>query len=64
MSRSYRRPYWKSEGSAKKFFKTYANRVARRHWWNIKGLRSRLMYTYDISDWCWYCPDDPKARRK
>jgi hypothetical protein len=64
MSRSYRKPFITSKGEARKFFKTYANRVARRHWWNARGIRSRLMYKYDISDWRWYWPDDERAKRK
>lgn len=63
MSRSYRKPYIKAEGKAKRFFKTYANRVARRHWWNTRGIRSRLMYTWDISDWRWHS-NNPKDARK
>jgi len=64
LSRSYRQPYITSEGKARKFFKTYANRVARRHWWNTRGIRSRLMYKYDIDEFGWYAPDDEKAKRK
>jgi len=63
LSRSYRQPYCNSEGKARKWFKTYANRVARRHWWNARGLRSRLMYKYDIDDFGWYW-DTPENRRK
>jgi hypothetical protein len=63
MSRSYREPYCTSEGSKRKWFKTYANRVARRHRWNIEGLRRRLMYKWSIDDFGCYW-DTPENRRK
>lgn len=67
MSRSYREPYYTDtgwHGKRRKYFKKLANRVARRHWWNITGIYKRLMLTYDISDYSFYCPKDEKAYRK
>jgi hypothetical protein len=61
MSRSFRKPYIRG---IDKWFKKYANRVARRRNWNTEGLRMRKMLSYDISDYCFYRPDDKKAYRK
>jgi len=67
MSRSYKAPWFtdSTHGSLRrKYFKRYSNKRARKRKLPNGNKYRRNGLTYDICDYRFYCPDDPKARRK
>lgn len=74
MSRSYRRPYFKDAAHWRKKLHSRAfRRMCRQHireWaqnrYGDLDFKHRYQITnpYDICDWSWYAPENPKAYRK
>lgn len=76
MSRSYRKPWWVDGARHPKTKHENKKDASRRHRHGEKQEleargeeyqpRPSLGYTdpYDICDWKWYAPEDPKAGRK
>lgn len=62
MSRSYKKPYLSDQYTPGK---KSANRAVRRTKDVADGKSYKKVYcTWNIRDWSFYCPTNPKARRK
>lgn len=72
MSRSYRKPYYtdgqtkssKSRENVRVWRKRQANRAVRAADVASGGAFKRVYCSYDICDYKFHCPTDPKAKRK
>ena len=67
MSRSYKKPYLKDgyKSKSKKLAKRWANRAVRKEDNLASGKQYRKVYNpWDICDWIFYEPKNPKSRRK
>lgn len=65
MSRSRKKPYFTDNGACKKVHKKLANKRVRATDDVCNGTAYKSEYeSWNIQDYSFHCPDNPKAKRK